>query len=198
MFKLNLIVCVVALSFIFIICNSPTETQTETRIMVSTLQITSTDMPGWSQISANQDTFCTYPISGMYSGNPGSNDGGAVPYDAGGYTKDGCAEVSYQKITKPGTPGSNSFEGYAMDFKTSATAAAVFDSQKVSAGFTPFVPVPSFNNSVAIAAETLGGYSVCAHFKNVFILFSVSGYSDATVGLSDVGRFLTVYQSKIK
>jgi hypothetical protein len=155
---------------------------------VGQLKIADGEVAGWAKSVANSDTFAAYPIDSLYCCQPGSNDGGAVPYDSGG-----CKELAYQKLTGP---DQMQYASFAMDFVTIEKASAMFE--KLKAVRVPNVAIPGFATATAFATTGFYTVSVYAHFNKFYFEIVLIGVTDTTVGLTAAKDFLTIFKGKIQ
>jgi hypothetical protein len=187
------ILLIVTLCVCLFVCNSPSPTEpVPSKTTVGQLQIAIAEVPGWIQSADNSDTFCTYPIAGMYNDMPGNIDGGATLYDSMG-----CKELAYQALTGPlAGPNPEVCSSYAMDFVTVAKASAMFNYEKSHTSSR--VNIPSFDNSTAFAKPINSGVKAFARFNKFYIEVTLGGFADSAAALTTASQFLGVFKDKIK
>jgi hypothetical protein len=116
-------------------------------------------------------------------------DGGAPQY-----LNKGCLVTGFQRCNNP--DGALA-EIKVMDFGKDSNATGMFK-QMQSNNIGSIVTDPLFPDSMVLVTPNMGGATGYAHFSNIYVELSVTGFADQQNAIQTLNLFLTFYQNKIK
>jgi hypothetical protein len=186
----NILLC--SLCVFFCVCktvwiNTSKENDSVGATSVGQLQITPTDVSGWTQ-----SDFNTYPGATLR----GPLDGGADLYMAGGGGP-GEGQMIDAAIQDMTGPSGKSLTAYCMDYGNEISAIGM--QQVLVNSFSNLVNIPYFSDTLAVGvpATSPGAITIYAHFNKFFIQLAITGCQNQTEALQTASLFLQIYQSKI-
>jgi hypothetical protein len=161
----------------------------ETHVNYTTLKLSEGEISGWTQQGV-QYTMSSggYAVCTGLEGLRTLIDGGYEAYTTRGFIEGGVQEFG-KADAEPKTAVL-----WAFDQGSEANATLLFQ-DKMALATTP-ITVTGFATTVAAGRSTLGGGLFHAHFHNIYIELTLSGYSVESDVVNAASLFLTTIQSK--
>lgn len=165
---------------LFFICFPAQALFAASPVTVEKLNVKNNDIVNWT----SETTLTIYSPNQLLQ----AIDGGAVLY-----IQKGCLSAGIQDLTGN---DSTSAVCMVMDFGKDSMATSMFK-EELSLTVGDKITNPGFPDSMVFVYPVISGVVGYAHFKNIYLEISVSGFQDQQKALQALNAILKFYQSKI-